>query len=235
MSQKTKPKRVRLRAIVSSCAMAVCAASAFAQTGGKEQPAGSVALKLDLPKPAFKGTPKNAPPGVTLEEPRKGPRPPLMVPQGVELRSTGKPVTASDDDPIMGEIKFVTDGDADAKEGSYVELGPGVQWAQIDLGAEHTIHAVLIWHYHINARIYRDVIVQVSNDVNFKTGVTTIFNNDHDNSAGVARGDAKEYWETYEGKLIEAQGVKGRYVRAYSNGSTEDDQNHYTEMRVYGK
>ena len=28
--------------------------------------------------------------------------------------------------------------------------------------------------------------------------------------------------------------MKGRYVRCYSKGSTADDQNHYTEVEVYG-
>lgn len=194
-----------------------------------------VELRLDLPKPAFKGTPKNAPPGANLEPARKGPREPLMVPEGVKLLSAGKPVTSSDSEPIIGKLKFVTDGDAEAAEGSYVELGPGVQWVQVDLGAEHEIHAVLLWHYHISARIYNDVIVQVSNDKDFVSGVTTIFNNDHDNSAGIALGDAKEYWETYEGKLISAGGAKGRYIRAYSKGNSEDDQNHYTEIQIFGK
>ena len=28
--------------------------------------------------------------------------------------------------------------------------------------------------------------------------------------------------------------VKGRYVRFYSKGNTSDDQNHYTEVEIYG-
>jgi hypothetical protein len=42
------------------------------------------------------------------------------------------------------------------------------------------------------------------------------------------------YFENFKGRLIDAKGVKGRYVRLYSNGSTADDQNHYTEVEVYG-
>lgn len=213
--------------------MAICGFVLTLAAGGPADK--RVPLKIKLPKPAFKGTPRNAPPGVRLEKPRKGPRPPLLVPKGVHLLSAGKPVTASDTDPIIGEIKFVTDGDAEATEGGYVELGPGVQWVQIDLGQPHELYAVLVWHYHINARIYHDVIVQVSLDKDFKKSVTTLFNNDHDNSAGLGRGDAREYWETYEGKLIDAHGTKARYVRLYSQGNTEDDQNHYTEVRVYGR
>lgn len=90
-----------------------------------------------------------------------------------------------------------------------------------------------MWHYHSNARVYHDVIIQVSNDKNFINDVKTVYNNDHDNSAGMGIGKEKEYWETFEGRLINVSGVKGRYVRLYSNGSTEDDMNHYTEVEVF--
>lgn len=198
--------------------------------GGKLVP-----LELKLPRPAFKGTPKHVPPGAAnLEKPRKGPRPPLLVPKGTKPLSGGKKVTSSDEDPIIGEIKFVTDGDKEAHEGGYVELGPGLQWVQIDLGKTYQLHALLVWHYHGSARVYHDVVVQVADDADFITNVRTVFSNDHDNSSGLGLGDAKEYWDTYEGRLIDAKGVVARYVRLYSKGSTADDQNHYTEVEVYG-
>ncbi|MBK8913627.1 MAG: hypothetical protein IPM64_03330 [Phycisphaerales bacterium] len=199
------------------------------------QPASAkAALELKLPKPAFKGTPKDAPKGANLEPARRGPRPPLMVPAGVKLLSKDARVTSSDNEPIVGKLSLVTDGDAEATEGGYVELGPGVQWVQIDLGATAELHAIVVWHFHASARIYHDVIVQVSDDANFINGVRTLFNNDHDNSAGLGVGRDKEYWETYEGKLIEPAGEKARYVRLYSRGSTADDQNHYTEVSIFG-
>ena len=191
-------------------------------------------LELKLPKPAFKGTPTHVPPGTNLEKPRKGPRPPLLVPKGTKNISAGAPVTSSDSDPIIGEMKLVTDGDKEAHDGSYVELGPGTQYVQIDLKRVCEIHAVLFWHYHANARVYHDVVVQTADDKDFITNVKTLFNNDHDNSSGLGLGGDKEYWDTFEGKLIDVKGVKTRYVRLYSNGSTTDDQNHYTEVEVYG-
>ena len=194
-----------------------------------------VPLELKLPKPAFKGTPKHVPPGVTnLEKPRKGPRPPFLAPKGTQNVAGGKPVTASDNDPIIGEIRYVTDGDKEASEGSYVELGPGLQWVQIDLRKKHQIRAVLFWHYHGSARVYHDVVVQTADNSDFITNVRTVFNNDHDNSAGLGLGRDKEYWDTFEGQLIDARGVVARYVRLYSNGSTADDQNHYVEVEVFG-
>jgi hypothetical protein len=86
--------------------------------------------------------------------------------------------------------------------------------------------------------VYRDVIVQISDDPAFKKDVTTVFNNDQDNSAKLGAGKDYEYFEAAEGKLIDCKlttpgGVKGRYVRCWSQGSTADDQNHYTEIEVY--
>jgi len=37
-----------------------------------------------------------------------------------------------------------------------------------------------------------------------------------------------------EGLLVDAKGVRGRYVRLYSNGNTVDELNRYTEVAVYG-
>lgn len=228
----------RAQVLFAVVAMAAIALAAPPERATASKPARKraalVPLKIKLPKPAFKGTPKHVPPGTNLEKPRVGPRPPLMVPKGVKLISRGKPVTSSDPEPFLGELSYVTDGNKEAVEGTYVELGPGVQWVQIDLVREYQIWAIVVWHYHMNARVYHDVIVQVSNDPNFVRGVHTLFNNDHDNSAGMGVGHDKEYWETFEGKLIPGRGVRARYVRLYSNGSTTDDQNHYTEVEVYG-
>ncbi len=203
------------------------------QAGAQDKAVDKVEMKIKLPKPAFKGTPKHVPPGTNLEKPQ-GPRKPPMVPKGTKLLSFKLPVKSSDSEPIIGEVEFVTDGDKEANEGSYVELGPGVQYVQIDLKKKYAIQAVVVWHYHGNARVYHDVVVQAADDPDFIINVRTIYNNDHDNSAGLGLGKAKEYWETFEGRLLDAKGVVARYVRLYSNGSTEDDQNHYTEVDVYG-
>jgi hypothetical protein len=105
---------------------------------------------------------------------------------------------------------------------------------QIDLGAARTLSAILTWHYHSQARVYRDVMVLVSDDPAFKTGVTTVFNNDHDNSSKLGAGKDKEYIEVAEGKLFDPKGARGRYVRLSSSGNTTNDLNHYVEVEVYG-
>jgi hypothetical protein len=187
-----------------------------------------VALKTDLPKPLFVGTPVpiKLP---NLEPARTGKRPDFMVPAGTVNLAKGKKVTASDSEPVVGTLDLITDGDKEGDEGSWVELGPGKQWVQIDLEKEADIYAVLIWHFHSQARVYFDVVVQVSDDPKFEKGVTTIF----DDTTGSGKDPA--YIETYEGKLIDAKGVKGRYVRLYSKGNTTNKLNHYIEVEVFGK
>jgi hypothetical protein len=193
-----------------------------------------VPLKTQLPRPLFVGTP--APLNATnLEPPTKGKRPDFYVPAGTVNLARNKKVTASDNNPIVGTLDMIDDGDKDGNEGSWVELGPGKQWAQIDLAKTANIYAVLVWHFHSQARVYRDVVVQVSNDSTFRSGVTTIFNSDFHNELGLGAGKDLNYIETYQGKLIDAKGVKGRYVRLYCNGNTSNKLNHYTEVEVWGK
>ena len=88
---------------------------------------------------------------------------------------------------------------------------------------------------HKKARVYKNVIVQVSSDPDFIIGVETLFNNDHDNSCGLGVGEDLHYVETHEGKLIDARGVHGQYVRLFSDGNTYNELNHYIEVEVYGK
>jgi len=192
-----------------------------------------VALDIKLPGAMFLGTPEDTR-VPNLEKPLGKPRPPFLVPIGTKNVAFEKPVSSSDEEPIIGEIEMITDGDKEAADGSYVELGPFLQHVTIDLEAEHNIYAIVIWHFHKQPRVYFDVVVQVADDPDFITNVTTLFNNDIDNSAGFGLGKDMHYTETNEGKLIDAKGVRARYIRLYSNGNTGDDQNHYIEVEAYG-
>jgi hypothetical protein len=202
----------------------VCLASLF--LAGTAPAEDKIPLKTDLPPPLFTGTP--VPINVPNLEPKISKFPVFLVPAGTTNLALGKKVTASDSDPVVGTLDLVTDGDKGGDEGSWVELGPGKQWVQIDLAGEANIYAITVWHYHSQARVYRDVVVQISDDPTFATGVTTVY----DNSAS---GTDRPYVETYLGKLIDAKGTKGRYVRLYSNGNTTDKLNHYIEVEVFGK
>ena len=207
-------------------------ALALAPLGAQPDP-GKEELKLKLPKPMFIGTPTNIR-SANLEAVTGKSRAPFFVPKGTVLLSAKKKVTSSDMQPVIGELDMITDGEKAGGDGFFIELGPTPQWVQIDLGVSRALYAILVWHYHSQARVYRDVIVQVSDDPAFKTGVTTVFNNDHDNSAKLSAGKDKEYIEVAEGKLVDPKGAKGRYVRLYSNGNTTNDLTHYVEVEVFG-
>ena len=207
-------------------------ALALAPLGAQSAP-GTEELKLKLPKPMFIGTPTNIR-SPNLEKITGKSRDPFYVPKGTVLLSAKKRVTSSDMQPVIGELDMITDGEKDGGDGYFVEFGPTPQWVQIDLGASRPLHAILAWHYHSQARVYRDVVVLVSDDPAFKAGVTTVFNSDHDNSAKLGLGKDKEYIEVAEGKLFDPKGVTGRYVRLYSNGNTTNDLSHYVEVEVYG-
>ena len=185
-----------------------------------------IPLVTKLPDPLFVGTP--VPITIPNLEPETKKWPDFQVPAGTVNLAISNKVTASDNDPVVGTLDLVTDGDKAGDEGSWVELGQGKQWVQIDLNKEADIYAVVVWHFHSQARVYRDVVVQVSDDPTFSKDVTTIY----DNSAA---GKDRPYVETYFGKLIDAKGVKGRYVRLSSNGNTTNKMNHYIEVEVWGK
>ena len=193
-----------------------------------------IALDIKLPRPMFVGTPQDDK-TPNLERPLGKPRPPFYAPIGTKNVALGKPVFSTDEEPIIGEIEMITDGDKEAADGSFVELDLFKQHVTIDLEAEYNIYAIVIWHYHQQAWVFFDVAVQVGEEPDFITNAITLFNNDIDNSLGLGVGKDMHYTETSEGKLIDAKGVIGRYVRLYSNGSTGSDANHYIEVEVYGK
>ena len=194
---------------------------------------GGVQLKTDLPKEVIEGSPK--PKGVPNLAPEIKKFPTYLVPEGTVLLSKGKTVTGSDDFPILGDLPLITDGDKDTGEGYFVELMDGTQWIQIDLEKSDPLYAVILWHFHGQKRVYHDVIVQISDDPAFKTDVTTLYNNDYDNSSGLGKGTDRPYIESRYGLLVNGKGTKGRYVRCYSKGSSSNDMNHYIEVEVFGK
>ena len=114
-------------------------------------------------------------------------------------------------------------------------MGLANPWWEVDLGSEQEIYAIVIWHAHNSAKVYHAVVVQGADDQDFIQNVKTIYNNDQENKAGLGVGTDREYFETNEGRLIDAKGVKARYLRFYSKGSTESALNEYTEVEVYAR
>lgn len=207
----------------------------LAATAALVHAADKVPLQTEFPPPLFVGTPVpvKLP---NLETPDPNRKQELLVPAGTTNLAAGAVVTSSDNEPLLGTLDLITDGDKAGDEGCYVELGPDKQWVQIDLGESADISAVWVWHFHAQARAYHDVVVQVSDDPDFIEGVTTIYNNDDDNSSGLGAGKDFAYIETNQGRLMPAKdGTRGRFVRLSSAGNTSNKLNHYVEVEVYGR
>ena len=197
---------------------------------------GMLPLPLELPRPMFDaGTPEPLAGIENLEPDTKKARPPFLAPEGVKNLALNKPVTSSEMDPITGMLDMIVDGDKEGTGSSVVELGPFEQWVVIDLEDEYELYAIVFWHFHNTPRVYKDVVVQVSNDPDFVTDVTTLFNNDTDNSLGLGAGTDYHYIDRHEGKLVDAKGTKARYVKLYSQANSQNDYAHYIEVEVYGK
>jgi hypothetical protein len=194
-----------------------------------------VPLNLKLPAEAFKGTPKDIKTNAYTEPYPDKPRPPMMVPPDLKNLAKGAKITSSDKNATQEMLEKITDGDKEAADQSIIFLRKGTQYVQFDLGAPSEVFAIVIWHAFNAAKVYHDVVVQIADNADFTQNVKTIFNNDQDNSSGLGVGTDREYFETHEGKLIDAKGVKAQFIRFYSKGSTESALNEYTEIEIYGR
>ena len=97
----------------------------------------------------------------------------------------------------------------DADDDSIEILRKGTQWVQVDLGAPAEIYAIVFWHAHNAPKVYHDVIVQVSDDPEFKANVKTLFNNDQDNSSGQGVGTDREVLRNERGQARGCQWSEG--------------------------
>ena len=190
-------------------------------------------IRPEMPKPLCVGPPTqpNMPPNIirghysAVRE--------VTVPARVTLLSRAAPVSSSDPAPL-GDLSLVTDGDKEGDDGYFVDLLPGQQWVQIDLGEVRELWVIWTWMYHKQLVLYNDVIIQVASEEDFRDA-RVVFNNDHDNTSGMGSGGDESWVETSMGHPVRLNGVTGRYVRLYSNGRNIDDTNHWIEVEVYGR
>ena len=212
---------------IAGCATLLMAVSVPAAEKGATVP-----LALNLPMHTLKGTPQDLPKGPGVEPLSDVAPTPIQVPKDVQNVAAGKTVTSSVP-PFQGDLKQVTDGKKEPFDDDVVEFKKGTQWVQVDLGHSFAIHAIAMWHDHRYIQAVRDVILQVSDDPEFKTGVTTLYNNDTDNTSGLGVGTDREYFELEFGRVVPAKGINARYVRGYTRGSNQSAINSWQEIEVY--
>ena len=181
------------------------------QGPGKEE------LKLQLPKPMFIGTPTNIK-SANLEVDHRASRAARSsCRSGTKLLSLKRPVKSSDMQPVIGELNMVTDGEKEGGDGYFVELGPGKQWVQIDLGASYALHAILVWHYHSQARVYRDVDRPGVGRQGLPQGRDDgLQQRPRQLGSGSASGRTRSTSRWPRAGSFDPKGAKGRYVRLYS-------------------
>ena len=217
-----------------SCVLALTLVPARADDASKSNTNDWAPLKLKLPAPVDAGTPKNIPPDSSVDMNAKPQTPPLVPKDAVNV-APGKKITSSDKNAAAGDLAKLTDGDKEAEESSIVLLHRGLQWVQFDLAVPHEIYALVLWHAFDTHKIYHSVIVQVADDADFTENVRTLFNNDRQNGSGLGLGTDRQYVESNQGRIIDAKGVRARYVRLYSNGNSDSKINEYTEVEIYGR
>jgi hypothetical protein len=217
--------------------LSLCLMLGLAWLGGSSCPGAEslVPLPITVPPATFKGTPPNDTPDPKIENNTN--RLPFLAPAGVTNVALHKKVTSSATNVGPEDLAKINDGEKEPTEENTVVLRRGSQWVQIDLGSPQEIFAIVVWHNNSNVRVYHGVIFQVADGPDFSAAqnVRTLFNNDIENKDGQGIGKDREYFETNEGKLVDAKGAKAQYVRIYSNGSTAASFNDYTEVEVYGR
>lgn len=155
--------------------------------------------------------------------------PRIMVPRNAKNIAYKKLVTA-DYGALYGSLDQIVDGQKDV----WMTLPKGLRWVQIDLSVPSQIYAIHLWHGFAAPYVYRDVMIQISDDKTFRKGVVTVFNN---SLSGI--GPNRPYLESRNGLLLDTGGpnrlgVLGRYVRFWSNGNQIDKLNRYLEIAVIG-
>ena len=80
------------------------------ETSAEDSADSLVPIDIKLPKPVFIGTPQDTR-VPNLEKPLGKERPPFLAPEGTTNVALGKPVTSSDEEPIIGELSYITDAD----------------------------------------------------------------------------------------------------------------------------
>lgn len=154
----------------------------------------------------------------------------LKTAAGVNV-ALNKTVTASTTDLFGGSLSLVTDGQSASASGyAGIRTTNGPQYYQVDLGAAYALNRLRIVNdWGSSASVYRtnkDIIVLLSNDPAFSTGVTVVYNNDANNSVGLGAGSDPEFQEPPGGVgtwFDLGTPVNARYARVWGNGHVRAD------------
>ncbi|MBO9607045.1 MAG: hypothetical protein J7639_13885 [Paenibacillaceae bacterium] len=159
-------------------------------------------------------------------------RPGAVPASTVNLAVYNTAITASFLPSPVRPLSYLTDNKFDSSN-YFLPTVPGPQYVQLDLGQNVDLSKVKLWHYYNDSRIYHNVIIQVSTTADFSSGVTTLFNNDNDNSSGQGIGTDAEYYEGASGLELQFPAVTARFIRCWVDGNSVNDFGHWTELQVF--
>ena len=145
----------------------------------------------------------------------------------------GRPVSHTGGAGYDNGSSLATDGNM--RNGAW-NIGPKAtsRYRQVDIGGPWPIDSLRVWHELSDSRRirYKDVVFRISTTADFSSDVTTVFNNDLDNSLGLGAGTDGEYDETESGKIVHFPQTRARYIRLHTFGNNHDDQNRLLEVMV---
>lgn len=125
----------------------------------------------------------------------------------------------------------------DTNKDNYVDIhgttsNPRLAYLQTDLGELCMINSIKMYRY--TDKTYPNTVILVSDTKDF-ANYTVVYNTDADNIHGFGSGSDTPEVETANGKVYANNlPAKGRYIRIYSNGTAGSNDNHVTELEVYG-
>ena len=196
-------------------------------------------------------------------DPPPSENPKFDLPLGSRNLAIGRSVTTNFPEPLFGRLEMITDGskgvatypdgriryvDAD---NCYVEFSPSVpgvtgrdvhglgpRYIQFDLQESVVIDAVWIWpgYRDHGYDVVRKLVVEISDDPNFKADTKTVFNCDTDNSMGFGVGQDRPFATSRYGKVIQISQIAGRFARIWCNGSVMSPwETRLVEIEIYGR
>ena len=152
---------------------------------------------------------------------------------GLRNLAFGQPVSQTGDAGYDSGSSLATDGNM---RNAAWDIGPKAtgHYRQVDIGGPWNIDSLRVWHELSDSRRirYKDVVIRLSTTADFSSDVTTVFNNDLDNSLGLGAGTDGEYDETESGKIVHFPPTRARYIRLHTYGNNHDDQNRLLEVMV---
>ena len=189
--------------------------------------------------------------------------PTLKLPSGSTNLAFRRPITTNFPAPIVGRLDMITDGNKGVvtypdgrlryidADNCYVEFSPsipsvageestelGPRFVQFDFQESTCFDAIWIWagYREHGYDVVRKLVVQISQDPNFATNTTTVFNCDTDNSLGFGLGQDRPFASSRFGKLIPIKATLGRFVRIWCNGSVMIPwETRLVEIEIYGR